>query len=243
MDTSELAKQYTEQALSNVAVRELYDQIDVTDINSNSYKLEFGDSQEEGPLPDTVTFDKYAVEMAPFVDRTDDNCSITVEQGMEADYCESISDFGELFSESVYDSFTNAASDASYHEPSMDGVSRALETYEHFTGRSATRMVVDDELFSDDEITSIQDLEDIAVFESENLDLGTELLVSNDSFGYEVIRKEMDASSWQDSDHAKRQVEAPPVSKDNPEVVSVWTRRAFTEVEPKNAMRFTVIGN
>lgn len=237
MDTDELAKSYGQEAIDNVVVSELYTSLDCTDIQSNVYRLPVTDDDDaECEEVFEITFDKFLAEWAPFAEQPDTDAVDPVAEG-ERPVAASPEAMARGVAEYIYDSFTEAADTATYIEPDQDGIRGAIETYRMYTNRDPSVIIVDDDLLDEDVKKGIEEFEDVTIYESEYLDLGEELLISNKEIGYSAVRTEVDADSWVDGMHMT------DPTLDNPLVTSVYTRRGLTETEPEYGLCLKPIGD
>lgn len=238
MDVEELAKTYAEEAVSNIAVTNLYSSLDVTDIKSSAYQLNFQDANGN-EMAKTVTFDKYASQWAPFIDTKSDDDNQSVKEGEIASNSRP-QDIATTLAENVYGSFKSAAGNSNYKGASFLGIRKLLDDYRMYVEEEPSVVVIDDDLLEADTITGIEATDEVEIYESEYLDLGEEILVSSDRMGYCLTRTPVDADGYHDANLYKD--DDTPIRKENPYVVQAYTRKTVTELYPEYAMCFTPFG-
>lgn len=234
MDVEELAQTYAEEAVDRIAVTNLYSSLDATNINSNAYQLEYEDFNGN-IMAKTVTFDKYMSQWAPFIDEFSDEDEKLTEEGAIPSNSRP-QDIAPTLAEQVYGSFKESASASNYKEASFIGVRNLLDDYRMYAEEEPSVVVIDNDLLQAETICGIEEVEDVEIYESEYLDLGTEVLVSSNRLGYCLTRSPVEAQGY----HAIEPYEEDdvPIREENPYIVQAHTRKAVTELHPEYAMCF-----
>lgn len=237
MEIEELAKTYAEEAVNNIAVSNLYRSVDCTDIKSNAYEFSF--EADDGNLAyQTVTFQKYASEWAPFIDEESNTYDHLTVQG-EIPSSSRPQDIATSMAENIYGSFVNSSNNANYTEASFLGVRKLFEDYRTYAETEPYNVVIDDDLLEDSFITGIEEIEDVQIYQSQHLDLGNEILVSGDRFGYYLVRSPVTVNGYHDADNFRIEGQDIPIQEENPYIVQTYTRVTIAELYPDRGIVFT----
>lgn len=221
MDTEELTQAYVDDAFDKLVLAELFTFLPLTDLNSNAYNIET--ENEDGVVEmTTITFKKFVTEI--------DTVDMPIGDAVES--------FAKQVEEQIYNTFEENAQEIEYRAGGFYAVKNAVEVYEQLNKGTPDTVVLNDGFLDGEEITGIEAMKDVDVYESELLDIEGEILVSNSNkFGYHAVRTEPDVRSYIASDW-QPDMEEDVVTFEDPLVIQAFTRMDTVPVKPSHGIRF-----
>lgn len=233
MEYDELIQTYFDDAYNRMTITTLLSHFDGTGLNSNTYHftVDDGDTSYSKVVMD---FDNFMSEFSVLDGGDHAPCRHQVPEGEEAVVSSDPRDTVSAVAHYVYDQFTDHAMHANYWDEGYGAVDNAIEIYRGAAHHSPTRIVVGDEMLTDDEIDGLESQYTVSIDKSHYLPLEDEILLSvPDKVGYYGVRTEPDVGTYIDA------WEEDDVNLDSPLVAQAYLRAGVAITRPKYALHLT----